>query len=987
MRTRGGAALKAMLLAGAVLPAGGAYAQSNAPATQPNTPATPSASVTNETPEDTQSAVPEPSVAPEGVDPATVDEVVVTGIRRTIQTSIQEKRTSQTIVDALSSEEIGELPALSIGEAIQTITGAATHRDKGGATEIAIRGLGPFLGASTFNGREATNGSGDRSVNFGQFPSELVNEIKIYKTQQANLIEGGVSGLIELETLRPLDYGKRRLQLEGKLNYSPYQYRIKDEERLGFRGTASYVDQFDIGGLGRIGVSLGYQRNDVTNPEEVYSSSTTWVACNANVTTLTANCPEITNAQGAAGAPFYLAPNSYTLRQIVEDDQRDAFFGAVQWRLNDAIQVNLDYQNSTRSFNERRNELNLSEGRRGVTNRVVDQEGRLLSFDANSTIETLSTFRNRTEDYEGGGLALSWRATDALTLSTDISYSKTFRSEFDRQTRLRSDIFDINNNRVQGVIPGNAAATQGQRVNYSFATGGDVPTIIINPLFDVRNHDLFSAAARTRRDEQVREDEIKAVRFDANLVTDFGFVNRIDAGVRFSERQYNDFDDRKEANLTDRALMRTANLACRTEFPQTDFLENATGNLIRSYATFDPVCLFRQLLGTEDPGRNSDLRSVLNRDVNEKVTAGYVMAGYETEAFGLPLSGNFGVRVVKTEGTSVGLRSALNVVNNPDGTIRLVSTGQFSEVVIENETTEVLPSLNAIFELQDEVLLRFGLFRALSRPAPSDLGSGRNVNLESGVAFGTLDDAIREITANGSPRLEPLMSWNGDVSLEWYPNRDSLFSAALYVKQFTGGFVPVAINETFVIGGQNFTTPVAQTQNTDDPSMLYGLELTLTHRFSDLPEPLDGLGFKISYNYAESDFETQDIRLGDILNPITGQVQPGFIPPAGIFGLSNHVLSAQVYYQIGDLDLAAIYNYRSNYYQQFVGGNNQLRYIRDTGTVDLRASYTLNKNISIRAEATNITDEPRYSDMPVQGNLREFNTYGPRYFAGVRFRY
>jgi TonB-dependent receptor len=276
------AGLKGLLFSSAVLPlalAGQAWAQAASP--PPTTPATPSASIPGETPLDTQATVPEPSAAE--ADETTVDEVVVTGIRRTIQTSIQEKRTSQTIVDALSSEEIGELPALSIGEAIQTITGAATHRDKGGATEIAIRGLGPFLGASTFNGREATNGSGDRSVNFGQFPSELVNNIKIYKTQQANLIEGGVSGLIELETLRPLDYGKRRLQLEGKWNYSPYQARIKDGDEFGFRGTASYVDQFDAGGLGRIGVSLGYQKNTTNNPEEVWSSSTTLTACNANL--------------------------------------------------------------------------------------------------------------------------------------------------------------------------------------------------------------------------------------------------------------------------------------------------------------------------------------------------------------------------------------------------------------------------------------------------------------------------------------------------------------------------------------------------------------------------------------------------------------------------------------------------------------------------------------------------------------------------------
>src|SRR3546814_5857858 len=110
----------------------------------------------------------------------------VTGIRETIQNSINTKREETAIVDALSADDIGHLPALSVGQAIQTITGATTHREKGDASEIALRGIGPFLSNATFNGRDATNGSGDRSVNFNQFPSALVNNIKHYKTQQAD---------------------------------------------------------------------------------------------------------------------------------------------------------------------------------------------------------------------------------------------------------------------------------------------------------------------------------------------------------------------------------------------------------------------------------------------------------------------------------------------------------------------------------------------------------------------------------------------------------------------------------------------------------------------------------------------------------------------------------------------------------------------------------------------------------------------------------
>ena len=125
-----------------------------------------------------------------GNDATVIEEVVVTGTRSTIQSSIETKRLADNIVEALSAEDIGDIPALSIGEALETLTSAASHREQGGATEISIRGLGPFLGSTTLNGREATNGSGDRSVNFSQFPSELFNKLAIYKTQQASLVEG-----------------------------------------------------------------------------------------------------------------------------------------------------------------------------------------------------------------------------------------------------------------------------------------------------------------------------------------------------------------------------------------------------------------------------------------------------------------------------------------------------------------------------------------------------------------------------------------------------------------------------------------------------------------------------------------------------------------------------------------------------------------------------------------------------------------------------
>ncbi|MEL7541718.1 MAG: TonB-dependent receptor plug domain-containing protein, partial [Pseudomonadota bacterium] len=197
-----------------------------------------------------------------------LDVVTVTGTRQVIQDSIALKRSNTQIVDGLSADEIGDIPALSIGEALENVTGVASHRENGGATEVSIRGLGPYLSSTVVNGRAATNGSGDRSVNFSQFPSELINKLAVFKTQDASQIEGGVAGQIQLDTLRPLDFGKQRFQFDLKGNYNPDQQNVEDSLAgdLGYRGTLSYVDQYELSGLGEVGVSLGFQRSDISQP-------------------------------------------------------------------------------------------------------------------------------------------------------------------------------------------------------------------------------------------------------------------------------------------------------------------------------------------------------------------------------------------------------------------------------------------------------------------------------------------------------------------------------------------------------------------------------------------------------------------------------------------------------------------------------------------------------------------------------------------------
>ena len=919
-------------------------------------------------------------------DVTTLDEVQVKGIRSSIQSSINKKRDNTVISDVLSADDIGDLPAPSLADAIETLTGASSTRDKTGASEISIRGLGAFLSSTNFNGREITNGSGDRSVNFNMFPAELVNTVAIYKTQRADLIEGGVAGTIGLETVKPLDYGKRAIQVDGRGSWAEYDSKYRNKDGIGWRGTASYIDQFEFANGGHLGVSLGVQALEGTDPEESMTSGSTWYACDGNQNAANANCAEVSANAIANGAPYYLVPSSRIYRLKQERNDRQSEFAAIQWKPNELLEVNADYQHTDRNWNETRSDLSLSNARRGIVNRVVDDNGVLQSFTGSTSIDSSSTLYDRNEEYTGGGLNLILRPSAAWEISTDLSYSHTLRHDTQRVNRMRANARDVDN----AVVPGVSSGTTGY-VSYDWINAGDVPSITLNPAFDVTDWDAYTGAVRITSEEEENEHRIRAGRFDVSYMPEEGAFTAIKAGMRASQADYRYFDNTITTDINSTGAGRTqiiaANRACRTSLPQDNFLDEANGNTISNWAYFDPTCMYEAFRGTSDTGVDPDYVDPGNVNVVEKTKALFLMADFRSELFGVPVSGNMGVRWVKADVRSEGVRTDLEVIDIGDGTIRLQPTGDYQTEVYKAGTSELLPSINAAFELREDLLLRAGAYRAMSRPDISALGAGRTITVNTDNST-DLSEAIDAITASGNPAAEPLMSWNGDLSLEWYPNEDTILAGAVYWKQFNGGTETALINEDFSIDGQTVTVPVRQQVTTDEDSTLTGFELSAAHRFSYLPKPFDGLGFKLSYNYADTDYETQDSRLGEQVDAETGVVTPAIVAPAGLSGFSRHVLSGSLYWDVGRFNVQAIAKYRSQYYQDFTGNTaQQNRYYGDNTSVDFRARYSVNKHLSLSLELMNLTNEPRVAYQPIYGNFREYVSYGRRAFLGVRYKF
>ncbi|MEL6663974.1 MAG: TonB-dependent receptor, partial [Pseudomonadota bacterium] len=477
-------------------------------------------------------------------------------------------------------------------------------------------------------------------------------------------------------------------------------------------------------------------------------------------------------------------------------------------------------------------------------------------------------------------------------------------------------------------------------------------------------------------------------------------------------------------------IITTANQACYRPFREGDnFLDNLRdgdlitnvdddGNVISStssWATFDARCVAETSVGRlnsildtinlaiADRGDVDDPLGMLSAaipalveensrtiDVDETTTAFYMMANYQTAVGNFPVSGNIGARVVHTEVEATGYRPELTVTNT-DG-VFTISEGNLTAVTASHDYTEVLPSAIAIVELAPDKLLRLGVFRAMSRPDPADMGFGRTISVIGEDEDATsVDELIQNVSAAGNPAIDPLMSWNFDAGFEWYPNDDTILAISGYYKSFQGGFANTIVNETYGLNGTSVTFPVAVQQTSDDTSSLYGLELTAAHTLTYLPGLLSGLGGKISYNYVDSDFEFEDSRYGDQfivqLDGSISQIANGILDPGGLPGLSENTLSAQAFWGVGDFDMSVTYKYRDEYFQPFVSDGTRLRFVGDVGVWEARASYNLNDNFRLSVEAINLGSEPKEQYAFTNDDLYEVNDYGPRIFFGLRGRF
>ncbi len=943
----------------------------------------------------TSEAAPEPAQA---VDEAANDEqgIVVTGARAEQRSSIDVKRNATVILDGIVNDEIGALPDNSVGDTLERITGVSADRFKGNANELSVRGLGPTLSFSEFNGREVSTAGGDRSVAFQQFPSELVNGVIVYKSQQADFLEGGIGGVIELRSMRPLDYGKSRIQAEVRGSFLPKDDAIIGRDGLGYRANASVVKQFRTG-IGEFGIAIGYQRQDVAAPEDYYNGNANFVPCNTSASNPTlavgttaqlnaagsgSNCTVGTAPRAGIGETIgdtYYATQSRNFRQQNTRELRNAVIGALQWRPADNFDVALDGQWSKRQSTEDRNILSIAEALRGIQPLIIGtgsngySDGALIKYRGNSNIENQLELRQRNEVYKGGGATMTWKP-GRMILTADASFSDSHRTETQKATRMRSTT----------------------RVGYEldYTDSPDVPRVTFFN-FDVNDPASFGANSATsvyarNRFVTDRKDNIWAGRLDGEYRFDQGFITSIKLGGRYSEH-HRTLDNNRNTDLntvvpyggqTVAQIINNANVNCRKAFPSKDYFPSTDTN-VTSWATFDNQCLYRAFTGSDALPLPGDSRDPSDLDIRERIKAAYAMASFASDG-GLAFSGNIGLRYVKTDITSIGYRLPFRVTIDTAAdnyTVAADPTGTIQTNTLRGSYQYWLPSLNLAFNLTDKSKLRLAGYRALSRSPIESFGAGINLNPTTGTGGAS---SVTFNPTSGNPTLKPLRAWNADISLEFYPTRDTLFSIAGYYKWLRGTVIsrsagiPTTISVTTVIDNgapsqQSYNVNLIAPANDGEMRRLYGVEFTGSHAFSYLPGILSGFGVNGSLNIAWANFEYPD----------TSALAP-YLDPANLIGLSKYVANGTIYWERKGFSFRAMYRYRSHYYKPNGGTN---RSVQDAGYLNLSAQYDITKNIQLKLQALNVTNTKDVFYKGGYDSIAEVSESGPQYYFGFRLRY
>lgn len=930
---------------------------------------------------------------------APMEEVIVTGVRRSILNSIDAKRHSDVVSEVVDASDLGQLPDVSIADALGRLPGVTTVRDSGQGSQINIRGMNGDFVQTTLNGREqaSTSGytAGSRWIAFDQYPSELINQAAVYKSPKASLIEGGVAGTVELTTANPLDEELQHTFMTN-LRYS-FNDAASDvgADDTGTRISASYMGKFADD---TFGVALGFARLDQPNnaSEAITSGAQNGYRTNG------------IDADGD-GVEDRIS-DQFLLRGAAGTDERLGVIGSLVFEPTDTLSFQLDYFRSDFDSEDRKNGfviegLHRNASTYSFTNGTVN-DGFVTGGTVTLTGTTGPWIEVRNEDQstssltESFGLRGDWNINDRMTLGFDAATSSGEKTRLDRIATMHAYEFGTGT-LTDGTIVQTWQELSGQSFTFQNNPSG-APTMGFNTDYT----DL--GVMRLGDWEQFPHrytDDLDSFQLDFKYDFD-GAISYVQVGGRYSDRTFGDDratfrwgrregQSRQVVNgvIEDQFCENNpSGVACQPFSLDGFVVGDSFGGPLASYPNYlvlDLTGIANNVFGAGNYSANKDWNHnwtmIESGEVQEKVEAFYFEVGLDTELFGVPLTGNFGLRHVRTDTKSVGIQLVGDIDGDgtPDGdpiTDDLgVTSNDYQHIKYGPEYTDNLPSLNLAFHITDRDQLRFSAAKVMGRPPVFQLRGG------AGSWVDTANDGVSpryNVWSKGNPNLDPFRADQLDLSYEHYFDDGGAFVAAVFwkdieslVENITYFEGDIDWSEIGLEAPPGFVEGQYQTaQNNDNGGYIRGFELAYMTTFTWLPGVFSGLGINANYAYTES--ETSIDGGGNFPN----QQLP--LP-----GLSKNVWSATVFWDIDRFSTYLNTRYRDEYvFSGTSPGGASLQWAEEYTVMDWQASWLFDNGIGLVAQVNNLTDEKNSTNFGSPWAVGEVKNFGRQYFFGLNYR-
>ncbi len=712
---------------------------------------------------------------------AAQETIVVKGARKSMRDAIANKRAATGIVETVSAKEIGVLPDVTIAETLARLPGVNTTRDRGNDSQAAIRGIGPRMVLGTINGREVATSEPDRNIRWETYPSEVVSGATIYKSSEAKLISGGISGTIDLQTIRPLEYRGPEFNIRAGGVYYDGGSALPDYDGLGYRASGSWVKKLSDKFAFVVGVTAQKQKNG-------YENFRGWGYNDQTVRAANSTGPIV------AGGPITPTPwGAASEAKFLESDRYSVSTG-LQYRPSSNYELNFDLLYSKYEISEDQNQAwygsnnwgNWAGGNTGsYTNPIVSNGDLIGATTAWSELDSIIAKYTEDKTLIVTGLNSKWRGDD-WTFAVDLSYSSAER-------------FNL-----------------WQAVKMAYWPSSTTWLLSETPMISVSSAPLSNAqnAQNGSADPGRLKDELSAIALNYSRDVSQGIINSYEVGLRYSDRTKLSTSGYNISKLpTISGGIVPSNLLSQYKFNNFNVPNMVYGNF---------ETLSKAIYGAN--ALDNDPKKIgYNSEVSEQVFEAFAQANYATELGSIPVNGSFGVRVVDVNSESAG-----DSYSGGDWfqtyTSAGLPTGNWNFYPLVKTTamgginyTKVLPSFVAKFALDDETYLKLGLAQVISRAPLDELKANRNISPIAPFSG-----------SSGNPTLKPFEATQLDVSYEYYFQKDALFAVAGYLKNVSNY---IGYDErTDIINGNSYTlvSPV----NSDENGYISGIEFTYQTPFN-----------------------------------------------------------------------------------------------------------------------------------------------------------